>query len=149
MLSAVSAPRLGRLPLAAAALLLTGALIAGCGGSGDATEESEAAPPATNTEAPASEAQADDLAGDGGGTVSQGDGSKQDNGGAGSKGNDGESKGGGGGSNGNDGGSKGGGGQGEPDPSEVDSKENDTPPEKGSPAEAFEAFCDENPKACS
>jgi hypothetical protein len=29
-----------------------------------------------------------------------------------------------------------------------DSPENDTPPPKGSPAERFERFCDENPGAC-
>jgi hypothetical protein len=30
-----------------------------------------------------------------------------------------------------------------------DSPQNDTPPPRGSPAERFERFCDENPGACS
>lgn len=34
------------------------------------------------------------------------------------------------------------------DPEQPDSPENDVPPEPGSPQEAFEQYCDENPDAC-
>lgn len=37
---------------------------------------------------------------------------------------------------------------GTPDPSQEDSATNDKPPEPGSPAEAFEKACEENPAAC-
>jgi hypothetical protein len=35
-----------------------------------------------------------------------------------------------------------------PQPQPQDSPQNDTPPPKGTPAERFEQFCDENPDAC-
>ena len=34
------------------------------------------------------------------------------------------------------------------DPSQPDTKENDLPPEPGSPQEAFENFCKQHPDAC-
>lgn len=34
------------------------------------------------------------------------------------------------------------------DPGQPDSADNDVPPEPGSPQEAFEQYCDENPEAC-
>jgi hypothetical protein len=36
-----------------------------------------------------------------------------------------------------------------PDPAKPDSPRNDTPPPSGSPAESFEQYCKENPRACS
>lgn len=39
-------------------------------------------------------------------------------------------------------------GSGGHDPGQPDSADNDVPPEPGSPQEAFEQYCDENPKAC-
>ncbi len=40
------------------------------------------------------------------------------------------------------------GGTGTPDPAQPDSPENDVPPPPGSPQEAFEKFCEQNPGAC-
>ena len=122
-----------------AALLVSAALVAGCGGSDEPAETSEA-PPATTESAPV-ESPADELPTESGGTeapdnTATKEGSIKDK----SKGksND-KSK----------SGSGGGAEKGEQDASEVDSKKNDLPPEKGSPAAAFEQFCDENPAACS
>lgn len=50
---------------------------------------------------------------------------------------------------GSGGGGNAGGGRSEAyDPDRPDSPENDVPPPKGSPAERFERFCEENPQQC-
>ncbi len=53
-----------------------------------------------------------------------------------------------GGANGTGGAKPGGGGGGSVNPSEPDTATNDKPPPAGSPEEAFEQFCEQNPGAC-
>lgn len=128
-----------RIPAALAALLVSAVLIAACGSGDDSTglrDATETEPPASETavEEPVSEGEAikDSESG------SKNNGAAKDQSEAGGK-NKGEPK---------DGGT-GGGTPDESDSSELDSKENDIPPESGTPEDAFEKFCDENPEACS
>ena len=130
-----------RIPVALAALLISAVLIAACGSGDDSTDSSDAR--SAETESPAGETAVEETVSEGEATENSESGSKN-NGGtkdqsqAGSK-NKGGSK----------DGSTGGGTPDESDSSELDSKENDIPPESGTPEDAFEKFCDENPEACS
>jgi len=123
-----------RRPWPIALALAAALLVAGCGGD-DTSESGE--PPAAESQtleepAPAEPAEPIDPS-------DPKDDGKQNTGGT--SPDDGEPK------NGKDKG--GGGGGGKQDPSEVDSEKNDVPPDPGSPLEAFEKFCEENPRACS
>lgn len=130
-----------QIPMALAVLLISAVLIAACGSGDDSTDSSDAR--SAETEPPVGEIAVEETVSEGEATENsksrpKNNGGTKDRSQAGSK-NKGGSK----------NGSTGDGTPDEPDSSELDSKENDIPPQSGTPEDAFEKFCDENPEACS
>ena len=116
-----------------AALLVGAALVSACGGSDEGAGGSEDSPVTTEP------ATAEPAVRESGGTEAPDSAAKNGSRTEGKNETKGKKKGSSGGST----------DKGASEPSEVDSKKNDVPPEKGTPAAAFEKFCDENPEACS
>jgi len=124
-----------RLPRRGAAVLIAAVALALAGAACGSDDETTDTAPAARTETTQAEPTTTEITE---GTTTEGEGG-DDSGGSGPE-EETESEG------GDDSGGVSGSGGG--DPTKPDSPENDVAPEPGTPQEAFEQFCDENPEAC-